>query len=453
MDNDGGVPSQSPWVDRVRVAFAEALGRGRPDLYIPAQHNTQWAGLFSDLQAQAHDLAARGLGMAREGTYPLPDALDGTAQLFSSRRLVTAVPREMDRLYIKLAAPSVTFIRGPPGDDLALQAWDQLLTEGAVPIEGLRFAAWVRMAPSTHTSARAEFHCAYCSQPCKGWGDHMVRSCPVVLAAALTGFRALCAQLQTRGYAVCWRDALGATVYGRTGRTTRWRLVRDEDVVVQSESAAWDVAITWSGLLWVMAPQPWPARERAALTSGYLRAVAAWVVLRPPARWSHLMRAGEREWPLGLPRPLADAGTLLRYAMGESACSVAGPRPELEGRAVPVSVLNPADRGACPDVVLTGGALPSLRGAVPEVVLAPPTSSRALFPGSTIQPLGEGPLLAFPAGAAPPGLLEALGAFFPVEDAPPHDQPEALDGPRQEADDLDSGLELGADEDDEYLLS
>ena len=264
----------------------------------------------------------------------------------------------------------------------------------------------------------------------------MVRSCPVVLVAALTGFRALCAQLQTRGYAVCWRDSLGATVYDRTGRTTRWRLVRDEDVVVQSESAAWDVAVTWSGLLWAMAPQPWPARERAALTSGYLRAVAAWVVLRPPARWS-----------------LADAGTLLRHAMGESACSVAGLRPELVGRAVPVSVLDPADRGACPDVVLTVGALPSLRGAVPEVVLAPPATSRALFPGSTIQPLGEGPLLAFPAVAAPPGLLEALGAFFPVEDAPPQDQPEALDEPGQEADDLDLGLELGANEDDEYLLS
>ena len=107
-----------------------------------------------------------------------------------------------------------------------------------MPTEGLRFAAWVRMAPSTHTSARAEFHCAYCPQPCKEWGDHMVRSCPVVLAAALTGFRALCAQLQSTGYAVCWRDSLGATVYDRTGRTTRWRLVRDEDVVVQSESAA-----------------------------------------------------------------------------------------------------------------------------------------------------------------------------------------------------------------------
>ena len=163
------------------------------------------------------------------------------------------------------------------------------------------------------------------------------------------------------------------------------------------------------------------------------------------------MRAGERGWPVGLSRPVADAGTLLRYALGESACSVAGPRPELVGRAVPVSMLDPAERGACPGVVLSVGAPPSLRGAVPEVVLAPPATSRALFPGFTLRPLGDGPLLAFPAGAAPPGLLAALQAFFPVEEAPLGDQPGEGDGPKPQAGDLDLGLELNADEDDEYL--
>ena len=127
---------------------------------MPAQHNTQWSGLLSDLQ----DLTA--VGMARQGTYPLPSALDGTAQLFSSSRLVTAVPREMDCLYAQL----VTFVRGPAGDDQALQAWAQLLADGEVPMEGLRFATWVRMAPSTHTSAHAAFHCVYYLQPAKGGG-------------------------------------------------------------------------------------------------------------------------------------------------------------------------------------------------------------------------------------------------------------------------------------------
>ena len=123
-------------------------------MYVPAQHTTQWSGLPSDLQARAHDLATMGLGMAREGMYPLPRAPDGTAQLFSSRRLVTAVPREMDRLYAQLAAPSITFVRGPHGDQ-ALEAWAHLLIEGEVPTESLWFVAWVRMAGWTHTSARA----------------------------------------------------------------------------------------------------------------------------------------------------------------------------------------------------------------------------------------------------------------------------------------------------------
>ena len=67
---------------------------------------------------------------------------------------------------------------------------------------------------------------------------------------------------------------LGGTVYDKASRTSLWRLARDEDVVVQSESTAWDVAITCSGLMWARTPQPWPARERAALMSGYLRAMA-----------------------------------------------------------------------------------------------------------------------------------------------------------------------------------
>ena len=241
----------------------------------------------------------------------------------------------------------------------------------------------------------------------------MVRSCPVVLAAAFTIFRAMCALLRSGGYAVCWRDSLGATVYDRAGRTSLSRLPRDEDVVVQSESAAWDVAITWSGLMWARAPQPWPACERAALMAGYVRAIADWVVPPPPARWARLMRAGGSGWPAGLSRPLADAGTLLHYGMGESACALAGPRLELLGRAVPVSVMDSAARGACPDVLLSVGTPPSLQGATPEVVLAPPATSRALFPGFTLQPLRDGPLLAFPAGAGHPVSSRPCGPSSP----------------------------------------
>ena len=138
--------------------------------------------------------------------------------------------------------------------------------------------------------------------------------------------------------------------------------------------------------------------------------------------------------------------------MGESACVVAGPCLELVGRAVPVLVLDPAEHWACPDVLLKVGTPPSLQGATPEVVLALPVTSRALFLGFTIQPLGDGPLFAFPAGAAPLGLLAALQAFFPVDAAPTGDPPEEGEDVKPQTADPDLGLELDVNEDDEYLL-
>ena len=58
--------------------------------------------------------------------------------------------------------------------------------------------------------------------------------------------------------------------------------------------------------------------------------------------------------------------------------------PGASGRAVPVCVLDPAKRGACPDVVLRVGAVASLQRAVPEVVLAPTATGLAQFRGYTL---------------------------------------------------------------------
>ena len=57
--------------------------------------------------------------------------------------------------------------------------------------------------------------------------------------------------------------------------------------------------------------------------------------------------------------------------------AVAGPRPDLVVSEVPVEVLEPAQRGACADAVLSVGALLSLQGTAPEVLLALPN-----YPGA-----------------------------------------------------------------------
>ena len=112
----------------------------------------------------------------------------------------------------------------------------------------------------------------------------------------------------------------------------------------------------------------------------------------------------------------------------------AGPRPELVGHAVPVVGLDPTEPGACPGVVLRVGAPPYLLETAPEMVPAPPPSSRVLFPGYTIQPLGDATPLAFLAGAGPAGLFATPDAFFPAEEAAMGDRPDdgEDDGPQGE---------------------
>ena len=79
-------------------------------------------------------------------------------------------------------------------------------------------------------------------------------------------------------------------------------------------------------------------------------------LLGPVARSPRLMRPSGHEWPVGLSRLLADAGTLMHYAMGESVFIVAGLPPELMGRAVLVVVQDSVVRGASPDIVFRVGA-------------------------------------------------------------------------------------------------
>ena len=52
-----------------------------------------------------------------------------------------------------------------------------------------------------------------------------------------------------------------------------------------------------------------------------------------------------------------------------------------------------------------------------------------------------------------PRLLAALRSSFPVDEAPPGDLLGDGEGPEPQAGDLNRGLELDADEDDEYLLT
>ena len=133
---------------------------------------------------------------------------------------------------------------------------------------------------------------------------------------------------------------------------------------------------------------------------------------------------------------------------------MAGPHPDLVGRVLLVAVLTPYDKGATPDIVLRVTEPSSRHGVALEVVLVLGTTERAPLEGHTLQPICEGPLLAFLAGRAPQGLLRALEALFPMGDrAADEPPPEEPAGPPNCDLDLELDIEVGADEDDEYLLS
>ena len=81
----------------------------------------------------------------------------------------------------------------------------------------MQFAAWIRTAPTLHTSLVRELHCAYCSAPCYGWRDHMVYNHVAIVAGTLMGIRAVLRNLLHEGRGVLYADTMGARVYDRHG--------------------------------------------------------------------------------------------------------------------------------------------------------------------------------------------------------------------------------------------
>ena len=96
------------------------------------------------------------------------------------------------------------------------------------------------------------------------------------------------------------------------------------------------------------------------------------------ARCSHLMLDGGNEWPVGLSRPFANVGPLLRYTRGECACTVETP-PRPGGPCGPLSGARPDEAGGMPRNGPQSERPAVSAGAAHKVVPAPQASSRALF--------------------------------------------------------------------------
>ena len=162
---------------------------------------------------------------------------------------------------------------GSRAGDGAYLAWEVAVEGGLISPEGMRFALWIRGAPTLHHGVVIRHWCPMCTAPCSDWGSHLWHSCPVVVGCALRGLRGLAVALVAAGRRVQWDSLTRLRVSGASGRTGLWELCRDNHVRRDLEEP--DAIVTWSGLLW--APGLSVARS-LPLMQAYLS--RPWVALR-----------------------------------------------------------------------------------------------------------------------------------------------------------------------------
>ena len=187
----GGSPSHCVWVEAIRRQYTSYLADGHiPEFYVPAQHDTHRQDLVASWQAEADRLAKAGLSLAQAHVVPLPTLL-ADLLMYCEGHLVCNVVSTLDALYTRTCQ---AYAPSPVGCDTA--CWERCLLSSLLPNRALKFACWLKMAPHTHVSPKAELHCYLCRTPCHSWGQHLYYDCVSTALACLHGFRTLALSLQ-----------------------------------------------------------------------------------------------------------------------------------------------------------------------------------------------------------------------------------------------------------------
>ena len=153
LGTDGGRPSNSPLVDRIRLAFAAALaGSGAGEGFTPAEHDSGWTHLVARLQSSCHDLAATGARLGRPLSIPFPDLHSESVLLFRSGRVAVAPSASLDRLYAELHPSPPAALPLPESCDYGYRRWAELAETNTLTPGSLRLAALLRAAPLFPTS-------------------------------------------------------------------------------------------------------------------------------------------------------------------------------------------------------------------------------------------------------------------------------------------------------------
>jgi hypothetical protein len=441
---DGGRPSSSPWIDLIRLAFARtATASPLQEGFTPAAHDTRWSHFSANLQALCDSLAARGAADARPLTYPFPAITADTCFLFHHQHLVADISTALDAAYDAchpLPAAITPSIPCPPH-----HAWRHAVESNQIASAGLRFAFLARSALLLPTIPKPKFHCSYCNVPCHGWGSHMLRDCPLVAGGVLYAFHAAAQSLSAAGHLVTWTSPSSFHTHHPVHLHHRWHLCCDADLPTQPPHT---IAVTWSGLIWPLSPQPPPSTLYAGVCRAYLNAIAAWLQAEPLHRWDMLLQtAPPTADPSGLTMPVPTLATIFAWLLDCPTPNLLGPDAHHVSHLRPPSTAHP---------------LSPVIGC--NTLLSPPLTSRPTISILYPQPASSSPLqqlihlrggvtLVSPVGALPAIVRRSLDIFLPppealvspllwlddqpTDPAPPAATPWDSSGPSSDTDDGD----------------
>lgn len=85
-------------------------------------------------------------------TYPFADVVAPCTLYYRGGRLILDPSKTMDCIYTETHTPPPAILATLASDISALPAWSAVVSSGALPPGPLRFACWLRAAPSTHTT-------------------------------------------------------------------------------------------------------------------------------------------------------------------------------------------------------------------------------------------------------------------------------------------------------------
>jgi hypothetical protein len=229
----------------------------------------------------------------------------------------------------------------------------------------------------------------------------------MTIAAVLHGFQCVAQHLVSTGNPVEWDSPVTFRV-----RKQQWQLLPDLGCPVPSP---WDVAVSWSGLIWCRPPLRLPTAERSSLSVLHLNGAAQWIHLSPEARWCAIHRTEAGAPPMLRAVPVLC--TILRHILGP-ATTLLGPDAHMVGcmprGAAPGHPLTPPPR--VPTTLVCGDfAPPHAPGAGPCPISILPHSEALLSHHLQVLVLPAVPSFAvyYTAGQLPLRFRCTLDALFP----------------------------------------